>query len=84
MTSLNQMQVIVDPFRVHFGKQFIEVDLQFGQMAGIVGQGALTFPCNGHFLLKLSEQFSKSCYIRTSSLEEVFFFFMINKRLRMN
>ena len=37
MTSLDQMKIIVDPVRVHFGRQFIEVNRQFGQMAGIVG-----------------------------------------------
>ncbi len=71
MTSLDQMQVIVDPHRVHFGRQFIEVDLQFGQVTTIIGNSALTFACDGNFLLKLSEQFSKTCYIRTGSLDEV-------------
>jgi hypothetical protein len=74
MTSLDQMQVIVDPFGVHFGRQFIEVDRQFGQVTTVIGNSALTFASNGNFLLKLSEQFSKSCYIRISSLREVLFF----------
>ncbi len=55
MTALDQMQVIVDPFRVNFGGQFIEVDRQFGQMSGIVGERAFAFPGNDNFLFKLGQ-----------------------------
>lgn len=75
MTAFDQMQVIVDPFRVNFGGQFIEMDGQFGQVSGIVGKGAFAFACNDNFLFKLGEQFGKTCYIRTGSLDEVFLFF---------
>lgn len=84
MTALDQMEVIVDPLRVNFGRQFIEVDSQFGQMSGIVGKGAFAFAGNDNFLFKLGKQFGKTCYIGTGSLEEIFFFFMIDIRLRMN
>ncbi|MCE7058191.1 hypothetical protein LZF95_26140 [Algoriphagus sp. AGSA1] len=55
MTALDQMQVIVDPFRVNFGRQFIEVDSKFGQMSGIVGKRAFAFACNDNFLFKLGQ-----------------------------
>ncbi|WP_439489657.1 ATP-binding protein [Algoriphagus sp.] len=74
MTALDSMQVIVDPFRVNFGGQFIEMDGQFGQMSGIVGEDAFAFADNNNFLFKLGKQFSKTCYIRTGSLDEVFFY----------
>lgn len=84
MTALDQMEVIVDPFGVNFGRKFIEVDRLFGQMSGIVRKGAFAFAGNNNFLFKLGKQFGKICYIGTGSLEEVFFFFMIDIRLRMN
>ncbi len=55
MAALDQMQIIVDAFRVNFGRQLIEVDGKFGQMSGIVGKGALTFASNNNFLLKLGQ-----------------------------
>lgn len=85
MPSLHQIQVIVDPVGIHLRGQFIKVDGELGQMEAVVGQGTLALARNGNFLLKLGQQFSKSCYIRTGGLEEVWlFFFMINNRLRMN
>ena len=53
MTSFDQMQVIVDPVRVHFCGQLVEVDGQFCQMSGIVGEGTFAFAGNDNFLLKL-------------------------------
>lgn len=54
---------------------FIEMDLQFRQKAGIIGQGTLAFGCYGNFLLKPGKQFRKTCYIGTCGLEEIFFFY---------
>ena len=52
MPSLHQIQVIVDPVGIHFGRELVEVDGQFGQMEAVVGQGTLTLSRNGDFLLK--------------------------------
>ena len=53
MTPLDQMEVIVDPVGVHLSGQFVEVESQFGQMSGIVGEGTFAFAGNDNFLLKL-------------------------------
>ncbi|MEB2782659.1 hypothetical protein U3A58_19885 [Algoriphagus sp. C2-6-M1] len=74
MIALDQMKVIIDPVRIHFSGQFIEMDSQFGKMSGIVGEGAFAFAGNDNFLFKLGKQFGKTCYIRTGSLDEVFLF----------
>lgn len=55
MPSLHQIQVIIDPVGIHVSGQFIEVNSQFGQMAAVVGDRALTFARNGNFLLKLGQ-----------------------------
>ena len=55
MPSLDQMEVIVDPVGIHFGGQFIEMEGEFGQMATIIGNGALTFSGDDNFLLKLGQ-----------------------------
>jgi len=61
------------------------VNGKFGQMTAIVGDCALTLAGDYNFLLKLGEQFRKTCYIRAGSLKEVWlFFFMIDIELRMN
>jgi len=51
------------------------VDRQFGQMSGVICECACTFASDDNFLLKLGKQFGKTCYIRTSGLEESFLFF---------
>jgi hypothetical protein len=79
------MQVVIDLVRVYFGRQFIEVDGQFGQMSGVIGECACTLASNDNFLFKLGKQFGKTCYIGTGSLEEVrLFFFMIDIELKLN
>ena len=55
VASLDQMQVVVDPVWVYLGGQFVEVERQLGQVAGIVGQGAFALACDGNFLLKLGQ-----------------------------
>ena len=55
VTPLDQMQVIIDPVRIYFGRQFIEVQGEFSQVTAIVCYGALAFTRDGNFLLKLGQ-----------------------------
>jgi hypothetical protein len=55
VSPLDQMQVIIDPVRVHFGGKFVEVDRQFGQMPGIAGKGAFALARDDNFLFKLGK-----------------------------
>jgi hypothetical protein len=59
----------------HAGRQAVEVQGQLGQVAGIVGQGALAPAGDGDFLAELLVKFTESCYISTGSLEEGLLFF---------
>jgi hypothetical protein len=55
VAPLDQMQVIVDPVWVYFGRQFIEVDGQLGQMTTIARDRTLTFAGDDNFLFKLGQ-----------------------------
>jgi len=66
------MQVFVDSVWVYLSGKFIEVDGQLGQMTTIARDRTLTLAGGYNFLLKLGNQFGKTCYIRTGSLEVIF------------
>jgi hypothetical protein len=70
----------VDLVGVQLGRQAVEVQSQLGQVAGIVGQGALAPAGDGDFLAELLVKFTESCYISTGSLEDGLLFFFILRR----
>lgn len=55
VAPLDQMKVVVDPVRVHFGGKFVEVDRQFGQVPGIAAKGAFALARDDNFLFKLGK-----------------------------
>jgi hypothetical protein len=72
-----QKEVIVDLVGIQLGGQAVEVQSQFGQVAGVVGKGALAPAGDGYFLAELFVKLAESCYISTSSLDEGLLFFFI-------
>jgi hypothetical protein len=73
-----QVEVIVDLIGVEEGRQAVEVQGQLGQVAGIVGKGALAPAGDGDFLAELLVKFAESSYISTGSLDKgVLFFFIL-------
>jgi hypothetical protein len=72
-----QVEVIVDLVGVELGRQAVEVQGQFGQVAGVVGKGALAPAGNGDFLAELLVKLAESCYISTGSLNKGLLFFFI-------
>ena len=77
---LEQVEVIIDLVCVELGRQAVEVQGQLGQVAGIVGQGALAPAGDGDFLAELLVKLAESCYISTGSLDEGLLFFFILRR----
>ena len=78
---LEQVEVIVDLVGVKLGRQAVEVQGQFGQVAGVVGKGTLASAGDGDFLAELIVKFAESCYISTGSLDKglLFFFILITR-----
>ena len=74
---LKQIKVIVDLVCVKLGRQTVEVQGQFGQVAGVVGKRALASAGDGDFLSELLVKLAESCYISTGSLDEGLLFFFI-------
>ena len=72
-----QVDVIVNLVGVELGRQAVEVQGQLGQVAGIVGQGALAPAGDGDFLAELLVKLAESCYISTGSMDEGLLFFFI-------
>ena len=72
-----QVDVIVNLVGVELGRQAVEVQGQLGQVAGIVGQGALAPAGDGDFLAELLVKLAESCYISTGSLDKGLLFFFI-------
>ena len=72
-----QVDVIVNLVGVELGRQAVEVKGQFGQVAGVVGKGALASAGDGYFLAELLVKFLESCYISTGSLDKGLLFFFI-------
>ena len=77
MLLLEQVEVIIDLVCVKLGRQAVEVQGQLGQVAGIVGKGALAPASDGDFLAELLVKLAESCYISTGSLDEGLLFFFI-------
>jgi hypothetical protein len=72
-----QVKVIVDLVGIEPGRQAVEVQSQFSQVAGIVGKGALAPAGDGDFLAELFVKLSESSYISTGSLDKGLLFFFI-------
>ena len=77
MLLFDQVEVIVHLVRVQCSGQSIEMYRQFGQVVGIIPQGAFAPAGNNDFLAEFLIKFLESCYLRASSLDKVGFFFMI-------
>jgi len=55
VSTLDQMQVVIDPVGVDLSGQFIEMKSQLGQVAAVVADCTLAFTRHGNFLLKLGQ-----------------------------
>lgn len=77
MLLLEQVEVIVYLVCVELGRQAVEVQGQFGQVAGVVGKGTLASASDGDFLAELLVKLAESCYISTGSLNKGLLFFFI-------
>lgn len=79
MLLFDQIEVIVDLVGIHFGGNPVEMECQLGQVAGVVGKRTLAFASNCDFLPELLVKFPESYYIGAGCLDEVCFFFMIER-----
>ncbi len=71
MLLFNQVEVVVYLVRVQLSRQAVEVQGQFGQVVGVIGERTLAAAGQRDFLVELLVKLLESGYLRTGCLDKV-------------